>query len=93
MGILLLLTAPNWSCNWKGSSETSTELVLGVEGPGEEKAETVALLGPVHELELGLELLVPEHELDTGLEGVEDSLAPLGNLRGVETTFLKASRA
>ena len=93
MGIQLLLTAPNWSCNWNASSETSTELVLGVEEPGEEIAEPLELLGPEHELELGLEILVPEHELEPGLEEVEDSLAPLGDLKGVETTVLNASRA
>ena len=68
MGILLLLTAPNLSCNWNGSSETSTELLLGVEEPGEEIDEPLALLEPEHELELGLASLVPEHKLDPGLE-------------------------
>ena len=50
MGILLLLTAPNWSCNWNASSETSTELALGVEEPGDEIAEPLELLEPGHEL-------------------------------------------
>ena len=94
MGIELLLTAPNSSCNWNASSETSTELALGVEELGEETAEPLELLGPEHELELGLEYLGPEHELEPGLDEVEeDSLAPLGDLKGVETTVLSASRA
>ena len=47
--------------------------------PGEETVEQLELLGP---------------ELELGLEGVkEDNLAPLGDLKGVETTVLSASRA
>ena len=47
--------------------------------PGEETVEQLELLGPV---------------LEPGLEGAEeDNLALLGDLKGVETTVLSASRA
>ena len=47
--------------------------------PGEETVEQLDLLGPV---------------LEPGLEGAEeDNLAILGDLNGVETTVLSASRA
>ena len=55
MGIELLLTDPNSSCNWNASWETSTDLALGVKELGEETVEPLELLGPEHELEPGLE--------------------------------------
>ena len=56
MGIELLLTDPNSSCNWNSCWETSTEAALVGMILGEETVEQLDLLGPV--LEPGGHILV-----------------------------------